>query len=247
MKIIHVLTCTSFVPALLLLGACTTTPPAMTTLEISDAAETIIQEAVYYSTLFDTCAGLGGDQEITAIDKQQDWINANATLIAAADVKYSEKIAASTLNYDGKILSPVAVYLAQQARQRALDELSLKKRSVNNQRKTCDFRLGQITSANINLTSQPAIAAAYADIIKSAPAGNIDIQSVPKLAAGIDLTVSPGRTYYTVEKALEKECDTPFTLTLANNWPNEAYANFCANNLIDTLVCEWGKCEAKKL
>lgn len=247
MKIIQFLTYTAVAPALLLLSSCATKPPAMTTLEITDAAETIVKEAVYYSTLFNTCASLGGDQEITAIDKQQDWINANAALVAAADVKYSEKIAASTLNYDGQSLSPIAVYLAQQARQRALNELNLKKRTVNNQRKTCDFRLGQITSANINLTSQPAIAAAYADIIKSAPASNIDMQSVPKLAAGIDLSIPPGRTYYTVNKALEKECDEPFTLTIANNWPNEVYANFCANNLIDTLICEWGKCEAKKL
>lgn len=235
--------------AVLLLTSCASKPPAaLSTSTINSAVETIMKETVYHNTLFSTCATLGGEQEIAAIDKQQDWSNANIALVSAADAYYSQQIAASVLNYDGKSISPIAVRLAVQERQRALNELSLKKRTVNNQRKTCDFRLGQITSTSMHLVNQPAIATAYADIMKSAPAANVAAQAVPTLAANIALDIPPGRTYFVINKALEKECvSSPITLTIANNWPNEAYANFCENNLVETLICEWGNCEAKKL
>lgn len=235
--------------AVLLLTSCASKPPAVvSTSDINNAVETIMKETVYHNTLFNTCASLGGDEEITAIDKQQDWLNANIALVSAADTYYSQQLASSVLNYDGKSISPIAVRLALEERQRALNELNLKKRTLNNQRKTCNFRLGQITATSMHLVNQPAIATAYADIMKSAPAVNVMLQSVPSLTANIALDIPPGRTYFVVNKALEKECvNSPITLTLANNWPNEAYANFCENNLVETLICEWGNCEAKKL
>jgi len=249
MKIHTTLTGLLVAPTLLILASCATKPPAViSATEMEDAAETIVKEAVYYTTLFNACASLGGDQEITAIDKQQDWLNANGALVAAADISYSKKIESSVLNYNEKSLSPIAVHLAQQARKRAIDELSLKKRTPNNQRKTCDFRLAQITPATINLTNNPSIQAAHTELMKMAPSTNVDVQHIPSLAAHIDLTIPPGRTYYNINKALEKECPAnPLTITLANDWPNEAYANFCENNLVETLICEWGNCEVKKL
>lgn len=247
MSIINTQTGLAIMPALFFLASCTSQAPAPSATDVTDAAETIVKETVYVSTLFTTCASLGGEQEIMAIDKQQDWTTNNGELAAAADTLYSQRIAATTIDYDGKRLSPAAIYLAKQARQRALDELGLSKRSANNQRKTCDFRLAKITVANSKLSHQPTIAAAHADIMKSAPSRITPIQAIPTLAANINLDTPPGRTYYSINKALEKECNAPFTLTLVNQWPNEAYANFCGNNLVDTLMCEWGKCEAKRL
>ncbi len=247
MKINHILAGAPLIAALVFTSGCATKVENLSTTAVADATELVLKEAVYYTTLFNTCASLGDEQEVAAIDKQQDWLNANESLIAAADALYSQKIASSVLNYDNQSISPIAVRLAQQARARALGELSLKNRSPNNQRKTCDFRLAQITPATISLTNDARIQAARAEIMKSAPVTSPDIALIPTLAANIDLSIPPGRTYYTLNKALEKECDTPLTLTLANNWPNEAYANFCENNLVETLICEWGKCEAKKL
>lgn len=225
---------------------CTTPQVAPDQSSVSQATERVLQEAVYFSTLFASCAALGGDVEIEAISKQQDWLNANNKLLLAADQIYSQQEAANTFEYQGKTLAPNAIRLALDAKQRAVNELALNQRTPMNKVKTCEFRLGKITTATLDLAQSELIAPYAMEILKSSPLDH-RLDHVPTLSGGIT-EVAPGATYYKVIKAHEATCpDNPFTLSIVNQWPNEVYANFCGDITVEVLSCDWGKCSAKKL
>lgn len=220
-----------------------TTPPDANNLDA--IATQVISEAVYHSTLFSTCITLGGDTELDAIDIQQDWLNENSTLVAAADNYYSQQQAENTFSYDGKTLAPTAIRLALDARARANDELALAQRSPANKQKTCQFRLAQISGEKLSLANMPAIAPYQAELLKHLPL-DLYIADIPRLAGGL-AGVSPGVSYFTVVKDHENNCQGAYTLSITNQWPNEVYANFCGEKAIEVLTCEWGKCASKKL
>ncbi len=93
-----------------LLQACAAPSAPPTSPEsVAQAATTVLDEAVYYSTLFSSCASLGGEIEIDAISKQQDWLNSNNQLLLSADQLYSQQQAANTFEYQGKTLAPTAI------------------------------------------------------------------------------------------------------------------------------------------
>ncbi len=229
----------------LFMFGCATQAPVADKNTLEKAANQVLSDAVYYSNLFSSCAALGGDIEVDAISKQQDWLNANNQLILAADQIYSQQHAANTFDYQGKTLAPAAIKLALESRKRAIDELSLAQRTPVNRIKTCEFRLNKITNETINLTHNATIAAYQTEILQHAP---LDQQAhdFPLLAGGIT-EVTPGATYFQLVKAHESACGEPYTLTIANQWPQEAYAYFCGNTAVEVLTCEWGKCESKKL
>ncbi|WP_039913430.1 hypothetical protein [Cellvibrio mixtus] len=229
----------------LLIQGCATQTPVADKNSLEKAATQVLSETVYYSHLFSSCAALGGEIEVDAISKQQDWLNTNNQLILAADQYYSQQQAASTFDYQGKTLAPAAIKLALESRKRAIDELSLAQRTPANKVKTCEFRLNKINNQTIKLTQNPAIAATEAELLKHLPL-NQSPGDIPTLAGGIS-EVTPGATYFQLVKAHESACAAPYTLTIANQWPREAYAYFCGDAAMEVLTCEWGKCESKKL
>ena len=200
---------------------------------------------MYFSTLFSSCTALGGDTELDAIDIQQNWINANAQLVAAADSYYSQQQAAHTFTYNGKTLAPEAIRIALDARKRATNELALAQRSPANKHKTCQFRLAQISGDKLPLAKDPLIAPYKTELLTHLPL-DINIADTPQLAGGLR-EISKGATYFAIAKAHETSCTAPYTLTIANQWPNEAYANFCGADAVKVITCEWGKCESKTL
>ena len=221
------------------------TPTAIDATSIESAATYILSEAVYYSTLFSTCSSLGGDTELDAIDIQQNWLNENSTLVAAADNYYSQQQAKNTFTYDGKTLAPAAIRLTLKARNRATDELALGQRSPANKHKTCQFRLAQISGAKLPLVNDPLITPYQTELLQHVPL-DLSIADVPRLGAGL-MGTTQGATYFTVAKAYESSCAEAYTLSIVNQWPNEAYANFCGEKADEVVTCEWGKCEIKKL
>lgn len=229
-----------------LLQACAapSTPPTSPE-SLAQAATAVLDEAVYYSTLFSSCASLGGEIEIDAISKQQDWLNSNNQLLLSADQLYSQQQAANTFEYQGKTLAPAAIKLAREAKQRAIKELSLNQRTPLNQVKTCEFRLSKINASSNNLAKHPKIASYALELLTHLPLDQA-IANIPSLAAGIT-EVAPGPTYYKLVKEHESKCPTGFTLSIVNQWPKEAYANFCGDTSVDVLTCDWGNCETKKL
>ncbi len=229
-----------------LLQACAAPSAPPTSPEsVAQAATTVLDEAVYYSTLFSSCASLGGEIEIDAISKQQDWLNSNNQLLLSADQLYSQQQAANTFEYQGKTLAPTAIKLAREAKQRAIKELSLNQRTPFNQVKTCEFRLSKINASSNNLAKHPKIAPYAPELLTHLPLDQA-IANIPSLAAGIT-EVAPGPTYYKLVKEHESKCPTGFTLSIVNQWPKEAYANFCGDTSVDVLTCDWGNCETKKL
>lgn len=212
---------------------------------LQQAATHILGEAVYFATLFSSCSALGGDTELDAIDIQQNWINANAKLVAAADSYYSQQQANRTFSYKGQTLAPEAIRLALDARARATNELALAQRSPVNKQKTCQFRLAQISGNKLSLTSDPLIAPYQAELLTHLPL-DLNIADAPQLAGELG-EISKGATYFTIAKAHETTCAAAYTLSIVNQWPNEAYANFCGANAVEVITCEWGKCETKKL
>ncbi|HSC66085.1 MAG TPA: hypothetical protein VLC79_00220 [Cellvibrio sp.] len=234
------------VSALSLSGCMTTQAPTVSNASsLEDAATYILSEAVYYSTLFSTCSALGGDTELDAIDIQQNWINENSALVAAADSYYSQQQAKNTFTYDGKALAPAAIRLTLKARNRATGELGLDQRSPANKHKTCEFRLAQISGVKLPLANDPLIAPYQAELLQHLPL-DLSIVDVPRLGAGL-MGTTQGATYYTVSRAYESSCADAYTLSIVNQWPNEAYANFCGEKADEVVTCEWGKCEIKKL
>jgi hypothetical protein len=229
----------------LLISGCATQAPIIKKDTLESAATQTLHEAVYYSNLFSSCTALGGEVEIDAISKQQDWLNANRELIAAADQYYSQQQAANTFEYQGKTLAPAAIKLALEARKRAVDELGLAQRTPSNRIKTCAFRLNKINSSNISLTQNQTIAGAQTELLRYSPLDQKN-DDFPSLAGGIT-EVAPGPTFFQLVKAHESNCAEPYTLTIANQWPQEAYAYFCGNTAAEVLTCEWGKCQSKKL
>ncbi len=203
----------------------TITDPA----SLEKAATYVLSETVYFSTLFSTCSALGGDTELDAIDIQQNWINANSSLVAAADSYYSQQQANNTFTYDGKTLAPAAIRLVLDARARASNELALAQRSPINKQKTCQFRLTQISGSKLPLANDPLITPYQTELLTHVPL-DLNIADAPQLAGGLNGT-SQGATYFNI----------------ANQWPNEAYANFCGEKAVEVITCEWGKCESKKL
>lgn len=230
----------------LLVQGCAAPPVVVDQTAVAQAAQQTLQETVYFSTIFSSCAALGGDVEVDAISKQHDWINTNTKLILASDQIYSQQQAANTFEYQGKTLAPAAIKLALDARQRALNELALDQRTPMNKVKTCEFRLGKITNTNQDLAQTPNIAPYATEILNHLPLEQ-QVNDIPSLAGGIN-EVTPGPTYYKLLNANEATCPaSAFTLSIVNQWPKEAYANFCADKPIEILTCEWGKCESKKL
>jgi len=227
------------------MGGCATPPTTPDETSIEQAATHVLSETVYFSTLFSSCAALGGDTELDAIDTQQNWINANATLVAAADSYYSQQQANNTFTYDGKTLAPAAIRLVMDARNRATNELALAQRSPVNKQKTCQFRLTQISGNKLPLANDPLIAPYQAELLTHIPL-DLNIADAPQLAGGLSGTAQ-GATYFTITKAHESSCTAAYTLSIVNQWPKEAYANFCGEKAMDIITCEWGKCETKKL
>ena len=209
------------------------------------SAAYVLSESVYFSTLFSTCATLGGDTELDAIDIEQNWINANSTLVAAADSYYSQQQANHTFSYDGKTLAPAAIRLVMNARNRATNELSLAQRSPVNKQKTCQFRLAQIGGDKLLLANDPQIAPYQSELLAHLPL-DLNIANAPQLAGSLGGTAQ-GASYFNISKAHESSCPAAYTLSMVNQWPNEAYANFCGEKAVAVITCEWGKCETKKL
>lgn len=227
------------------MSGCATPPTIPDATSIEKAATRVLSETVYFSTLFSSCAALGGDTELDAIDIQQNWINANATLVAAADSYYSQQQANNTFTYDGKTLAPAAIRLVLDARNRATNELALAQRSPVNKQKTCQFRLAQISGNKLPLANDPLVTPYQAELLAHVPL-DLNIADVPQLAGGL-AGASQGATYFTIAKAHESSCPAAYTLSIVNQWPNEAYANFCDEKAVAVINCEWGKCETKKL
>lgn len=230
----------------LFLQACASPPPVIEQTSLDTAATQILAEGIYFSTIFSRCAELGGDIEIEAISKQQDWLNTNSKLLLAADQLYSQQQATNTFDFQGKTLAPAAIKLAIDARQRANSELALQQRTPINKVKTCEFRLGKITAASLNLAQAPALAPYAGEVLKHLPLDE-KMNDIPSLAGGIR-EVAPGPTYFTLVKAHATNCtNAAFTLSIVNQWPREVYANFCGDKAVEVQTCEWGKCEAKSL
>lgn len=229
-----------------LLSSCANQPTITTDANsLEKAATHVLSEAVYFSTLFSSCAALGGDTELDAIDIQQNWINANSSLVSAADSYYSKQLANRTFTYNEKTIAPEAIRLALNARTRATNELALSQRSPINKQKTCQFRLTQISGEKLPLANDPLIAPYATELLGHLPL-DINIADAPLLAGGF-ISTAQGATYFTVAKNHETTCAAASTLTIVNQWPKEAYANFCGEKAVEVITCEWGKCEAKKL
>jgi hypothetical protein len=229
----------------LVFSGCASPPPALDMSQLPKAAETVLQEALYHNSLFNTCMQLGGDAEIAAITKQQDWLAANWKLVAAADAVYSEAYTNESFNYNSKPLLPQALRIAQKANEKAIQELKLSTRTHTNQQITCKFRLSKITPQNIHLTHIPLVATYEQTMLAKAPANLPQINNIPTLAAGIAMDVPPGKSHFKIIRENEKECDDASTLIIASDWPHEAYANFCGDELLQVLICEWGNCQPK--
>ncbi len=228
-----------------LFSGCATQPTIVDNNSLEKTATYALSEAVYFSTLFETCSTLGGDTELDAIDIQQNWLNANTSLVAAADSYYSQQQANNTFNYNGKTLAPAAIRLALDARNRATNELALAQRSPANKQKTCQFRLKQISGDKLPLSNDPLIAPYQAELLAHVPL-DLNIADIPTLAGGLN-AATQGASYFNIVKVHETSCASPYTLSIANQWPNEAYANFCGEKAVEIITCEWGKCETKKL
>lgn len=228
-----------------LFSGCANQPVVIDPAGLEKAATHALGEAVYFSTLFTTCSALGGDTEVDAIDIHQNWLNANSSLVAAADNYYSQKQANNTFIYDGKTLAPRAIRLALDARNRATNELALAQRSPANKHKTCQFRLKQISGDKLPLGNDPLIAPYQTELLTHIPL-DLDIADAPQLAGG-HTAATQGASYFNIATAHETICASAYTLTIANQWPNEAYANFCGEEAVEAVTCEWGKCETKKL
>jgi hypothetical protein len=233
-------------PAFFINGCATPPPIEIDQNTLAQAATQTVQEAVYYSTIFSSCAALGGDVEVDAISTQHDWVNTNTNLILAADQIYSQHQAANTFEYQGKTLAPAAVKLALESKLRAVNELKLDQRTPTNKIKTCEYRLGKITGSALDLAQAPGIAPYASEMLKHLPLDHHP-KDVPELAGGIS-DVAPGPTYYNLAKNHEASCQSSaFTLSVVNQWPKEVYANFCGDDSVEILTCDWGKCESKKL
>lgn len=229
----------------LLISGCATPPSTTDTSQLVSIAEQILKEHVYYNKIFSSCAVLGGEVEVDAINAQQNWLNANTTLVAAADAYYSQYQAANSFEYGRLTLAPTAIRLALEASQKAQAELSLSNRSSTNQQKTCAFKLSHLTPATLDLSQQPLIKSVYPELLKHQPLDQ-SVADAPRLAGGIT-AVPEGKSFFSINKNHQPNCSDAYTLVIANNWPNEAYANFCGNKAVEVLVCDWGKCETKKL
>lgn len=242
---ISLFTLTAALTTALLTGCATQPIPTIDATSLEKAATHTLSETVYFSTLFSTCMALGGDTELDAIDIQQTWINTNATLVAAADSYYSQQQANHTFTYNNRTLAPEAIRLALDARERATKELALSQRSPVNQQKTCQFRLAQIKGDKVPLANDPLIAPYQAELLTHAPL-DLNIADAPLLAGGLYGT-NQGTSYFNIAKANEASCADAYTLTIVNQWPQEAYSNFCGEKAVSIITCEWGKCETKKL
>ena len=230
-----------------LLLSCASKAPELDQSQTPKVAETILSETLYYRSLFAICTQLGGDSELLALSKEQDWLNLNWKLASAADALYSQHHGDKTFNYDTKPLLPQALLLSQQGYQKAQQELDLEKRTYSNQQKTCAFRLNKMDQINMRLTQNPLIASYEQTILAQAPAHSDEIRNLPSLAGNIAPNLKPGKSYYPIAKKHSNSCPGAKTLVMVNDWPNEVYANFCAAQATELFICEWGNCQARAL
>lgn len=230
----------------LLFSGCATSPPEIIDPNtLTTTAEKILFDNVYYNELFNSCAALGGEIEVDAINVQQNWLNANTALVAAADSYYSQQQAVNSFEYAGLTLAPTAIRLVLDASQKARDELSLNNRSPANQQKTCAFKLAQMSPATLPLNNDPLIASVQTELLTHRPLDETPLDA-PRLAGNIN-AITGGKSFFDINKTHQSTCPDAYTLVIANDWPKEAYANFCGAKAVEVLLCDWGKCDVKKL
>lgn len=243
---------TSLLATCLAIIGCAQQAPVSVAL-LDQGARRVLSEAVYHTTLFETCATLGGEIELTSLQHQQDWNIANAALVYAADHQFEITESGKMIEYNGQSFSPGATFLALTAKNRAINELNFSQRSPSNRVKTCEFRFKKITPENIKLEHNPeikSIAPTLLSILETPSHGHqapLDIASrVPTSAKGV-FHVETGPTYYQTQKSHEPHCPNSHTLTLLNRWPDEIYANFCEELPVEIITCQWGNCQPTPL
>lgn len=207
-------------------------------------AKQLLNQTVYINTLFTECTSLGNDTELQAISLQQDWLQKNWPLVAAADNYYADQQRPSGLLYDGQLLSLEATWLAHQARQKAIQELNFDQRTYANKVQTCSARLQTLANQEMDLaTLLPRKTQAFDTTAEENTP--IQIDRVPELAfQGAD-THSQGRSWFPLETQFKSECAQPQKLVLLNDWPKETYAVYCDGRPLALVVCDWGECQRK--
>lgn len=236
----------TIIVSLVFSGCATKEPPPLDMTQLPKVAEVILEEAIYYSSLFSACSKLGDEAEIEALTKQQDWLAANWQLVSAADAAYTQHYSSSSFNYNSKPFLPQALWLKKKAHEKAINTLRLSTRTPVNQQKVCLFQLTKITPETISLISTNSQIAAYEQaLLTNAPAHSNQIVDLPTLAARIATDLPSGKNHFSIKQQNESQCENASTLIFANNWPDEAYANFCGDELKQVLICEWDTCNPR--
>jgi hypothetical protein len=207
-------------------------------------AEQLLSETVYINTLFDQCASLGNDIELQAINLQQDWLQKNWPLVAAADNYYSSQLRPSGFLYNGQLLSLEATLLAHQARQKAIEELNFAQRAHANKERSCNLRLQNLAAQEIDLSSRLPRKSRGFDL-SAEQHTRVQIDRIPELAYKETNLTDPGRSWFPLEAAFREECAQVEKLVLFNEWPREAYAVYCNGRPLALMVCDWGECARK--
>ncbi len=234
----------------LLLTACSHTPPTSSPEQQQQLLENLLSQTVYTNTLFSQCETLGDDVELEALNVQQDWLQKNWPLIAAADDYYTRQQQTEGLLYGGQLISLHATRLTHDARQKALDELNFSQRTTINQQRFCMNRLKKIAREELDLAagldhSRLPFNPGETDS-GNIQSGSIQIDAIPTLAFKTPVVQTPGRTWFVLEDGFKQTCAQPRKLVLFNDWPRETYAIYCDQAPLALMVCEWGQCERRQ-
>jgi hypothetical protein len=236
--------------ALALSGCANQKTPPPSTEELTKAATEIMMQTAYVAQLVSSCASLGGDAEVIALESQQQWYDSNKSLILAADYYYGSELTDHLFDYNNKKISPAAIKLVSDARARAINELALTQRTPTNQTKTCQFRFNRLKEQEMHIDQLPAIIPYTQELLNRLSQTPVDLPAsdlhlIPSVAGGFK-GATQGPTYFQISSAHAKTCTNAYTLSIDNQWPIEIYATFCDGALKQIVSCEWGECKTKE-
>ena len=212
-----------------------------------EAAGTALGKAIRLDTLSEHCRSLGGRAAELAATTQRQWLSNNWALVAAADADYSATLSDQTSQYQGVDIAPAALRLLAREQARAVQDLGFNKRTQQNREFICEKLLTEFNRADSNLAQS-----ASTEVFRDLQQRHKDLPSshyrVPRLAGSLDPLSPVGRSYYQIERSAPADsCANAEIYTFNNQWPDEAYGVFCADQRSYLVKCEWGKCQRETM
>jgi len=206
------------------------------------AFEFAVAEAITLQLYSSVCSEFGEDMEALAKSAADSWYDRNWAQTRAADESYSNSMSSSVVEYNGEEIALSAVRMREDVIEVVYRRLDQTRRTYSSVLQNCTSKLEQYRDGALDLADKDMNADLYLRSLVTGGASSPYV--VPRLAGSLRVSRDPGRSQYSIERAMQEwNCANGEILTIGNQWPNEAYGIYCEGGQTIFVSCSWGTCE----